>query len=98
VLEVFARTDAQTLRESDPFGRLGGEECAAVLNGAGRMRSRKLFATASTRLPGRWMGMGSVGATVSIGVSRCDGPSIDVSSLLAQADGALYLAKENGRN
>ncbi len=65
VLEVFAKTTRKALRQSDLFGRLGGEEFAAVLNAA---------------------------------VSHCEGPAMDVTGLLAEADRALYLAKENGRN
>ena len=39
-----------------------------------------------------------VGATVSIGVVHCEGAVLDVPELLAQADQALYFAKEHGRN
>jgi diguanylate cyclase (GGDEF)-like protein len=39
-----------------------------------------------------------VNATVSIGLAHCEQSALDVSGLLAQADRALYLAKENGRN
>jgi PleD family two-component response regulator len=35
---------------------------------------------------------------VSIGIVHCDGPVLDVPALLAQADQALYYAKERGRN
>ena len=40
----------------------------------------------------------AVGATVSIGVAHCDGAAFEVAELLAQADRALYFAKERGRN
>jgi predicted signal transduction protein with EAL and GGDEF domain len=35
---------------------------------------------------------------VSIGLVHCQGPVLDVPELLAQADHALYYAKERGRN
>lgn len=100
VLDVFAKTTRKALREHDLFGRLGGEEFAAVLNGAGRKEGlaiaegiRESFATIA-----RQMEAHAIAATVSVGVSYCEGPVMDVSSLLAQADRALYYAKENGRN
>jgi diguanylate cyclase (GGDEF)-like protein len=100
VLEVFAKTTREALRESDLFGRLGGEEFACILNAADRKQGlviaeqiRELFAQVGRQVDGH-----GVGATVSIGVSHCEGPAMEVSSLLAQADRALYLAKENGRN
>ena len=39
-----------------------------------------------------------VGGTVSIGMAICDDGLFDVAALLAQADEALYCAKERGRN
>ena len=35
---------------------------------------------------------------MSIGLVHCEGAALDVPELLAQADQALYFAKENGRN
>jgi len=37
-------------------------------------------------------------ATVSIGLVHCQEAALDVPELLAQADQALYFAKEHGRN
>jgi diguanylate cyclase (GGDEF)-like protein len=56
-------------------------------------RIRDAFAKAAQEVDGR-----PVCATASIGVVHCDGAVLDVAELLAQADQALYFAKENGRN
>jgi diguanylate cyclase (GGDEF)-like protein len=100
VLEVFANTTRKALRKEDLFGRLGGEEFAAVLSAADRdeglaiaQQVREFFAQAGRQVDGR-----GIGATVSVGVSHCEGPAMDVTRLLAQADRALYFAKEHGRN
>jgi len=100
VLQVFAQTAAANLRATDLFGRLGGEEFAVLLCNVGRERAlvaaeriRSTFAEVALEVDGR-----PVSATVSIGVSLCDGKKVDVPSLLVQADQALYRAKERGRN
>jgi diguanylate cyclase (GGDEF)-like protein len=100
VLEIFTTTAREALRPSDLFGRLGGEEFAALLyetSNAEAMaiadRVRASFATATNDVDGD-----AVSATVSIGVAHCDGAVLEVPELLAQADRALYFAKERGRN
>jgi diguanylate cyclase (GGDEF)-like protein len=100
VLEIFAATAQQTLPSHDLVGRLGGEEFAAILSDLPQDRAlafaerlRTNFAEAGRDVDGR-----PTAATVSIGLVYYDGPLLDVPGLLAQADQALYFAKERGRN
>src|SRR5690242_3368766 len=100
VLEVFAEVASRSMRRMDLFGRLGGEEFAAMLFDVGRDRAlavaeeiRSGFAAATGEVDGR-----PVVATVSIGVVISHDAVLDLSALLAQADHALYRAKDNGRN
>ncbi len=99
-LEIFADAARDSLRATDLIGRLGGEEFAAILRDASQERAlaagnrlRESFAKAAQDVDGR-----PVCATVSVGVVHCDGPVLDIVELLAQADQALYFAKERGRN
>ncbi len=100
VLQVFAEVAGNCMRRTDLFGRLGGEEFAALLVNATRDHAltvaneiRRSFAEATHELDGR-----PVTGTVSIGVVITYDAVLDVSALLAQADHALYRAKDNGRN
>jgi len=100
VLEIFSETARQSTRSTDLIGRLGGEEFAAVLYDtnlekavAVAERIRESFAQASLEVESR-----PVCATVSIGLVHCEEPALDIPQLLAQADQALYYAKEHGRN
>ena len=54
---------------------------------------RASFADATCEVDGR-----PVAATVSIGIVISHDAVLDLSALLAQADHALYRAKDNGRN
>ena len=99
-LEVFAEAARQSLRSSDLLGRLGGEEFAALLSDTSREKAmmvaeriRETFAKAAREVDGR-----PVCATVSIGLVHCQDAGFDVAEQLAQADQALYFAKERGRN
>jgi len=100
VLEIFTASTREALRGTDLFGRLGGEEFAALLYDtnsetalAMAERIREGFAAATNEVDGN-----PVGATVSIGIAHCQGAVLEVPELLAQADRALYFAKERGRN
>jgi diguanylate cyclase (GGDEF)-like protein len=100
VLQVFADVAGNCMHRDDLFGRLGGEEFVALLVDASRDRAlgvadeiRRAFAEATREVDGR-----PVAATVSIGIVISYDAVLDVSALLAQADHALYRAKDNGRN
>ena len=96
VLEMFADVASSSLRHADLFGRLGGEEFAALLRDATSERAlavadqiRTEFAAAAREVQGQ-----PIAATVSIGVVVSHDAVLDLSALLAQADHALYRAKE----
>ena len=100
VLEIFTETARQSIRSTDLIGRLGGEEFAAVLYDTGKDKAmavadriRESFAQVSQEVENH-----PVCATVSIGVVHSEAAALDMPQLLAQADQALYFAKENGRN
>lgn len=100
VLQVFADVAHGCMRRMDLFGRLGGEEFAALLIDATREKAlivaediRASFARMTQEVEGR-----PVVATVSIGIVISYDAVLDLSALLAQADHALYRAKDNGRN
>jgi diguanylate cyclase (GGDEF)-like protein len=100
VLQMFAQVGSRCMRRLDLFGRLGGEEFAALLVDTTRDRAlavaeeiRASFADITCEVDGR-----PVVATVSIGVVLSYDAVLDLSALLAQADHALYRAKDNGRN
>jgi diguanylate cyclase (GGDEF)-like protein len=99
VIQTFARTLKRSLRRGDISGRLGGEEFAVMLPGAGpeagiviAERVRIAFSEDA-----RWIEGQPLNATVSAGVALAsrDEP---LDRLLGEADRALYIAKTAGRN
>lgn len=100
VLKALAKSCAKLIRDSDCFGRLGGEEFGVILPATAiaaavpvLTRIRESAQALRLVLP-----QGSVGATLSIGVSTIDATDADESAMLKRADAALYTAKANGRN
>ena len=100
VLQLFAGTLADELDTGSILGRLGGEEFAAILPGADLSAAaakaecvRAAFADIAAVIDGL-----PVGGTVSIGVASNDDIDCDIGALFHRADGALYAAKQTGRN
>jgi diguanylate cyclase (GGDEF)-like protein len=100
VLQLFSQTLVDELDADCTMGRLGGEEFAAIMPGtrlnvaAAKAESvRATFAQAASFIDGM-----PVGGTVSIGVAAHDNIACDIGALFHRADGALYAAKQAGRN
>ena len=97
-LRRFAATIGANMRATDLFGRLGGEEFAAVVPAtlaeavAIAERVRCAFELSGKEISGQ-----RVGATVSVGAASGH-PARGFDALLARADAALYRAKADGRN
>jgi diguanylate cyclase (GGDEF)-like protein len=100
VIKLLAVTAKKTLRQTDVFGRLGGEEFVAFLGNTDEKgavivaeRVRLAFIEAAKVVDGT-----EIGATVSIGVTFTTNYRDEVDALLSRADEALYEAKNSGRN
>ncbi|REE95713.1 GGDEF domain-containing protein [Thermomonospora umbrina] len=100
VLIGVAATLCSQLRDYDVVGRFGGEEFVVLLPGADTVEACRV----AERLRGRVRRLtvpaedGTVGVTISVGVSLLRTHGQDLIELLAAADLALYRAKESGRD
>ena len=97
-LNAFCRVATAALRPGDLFGRLGGEEFAALLPHASlddglavAERIRANFEATALN-----SGADTLTATVSVGVAMSSDRDLD--AVIRSADRALYRAKANGRN
>jgi len=101
VLKKFAEIFRETLRDGDIVGRIGGEEFVVLLpetnvDTAVIVAERIRTTVEQTVIPVN--DEVSVCFTVSIGGSEPTFKGCTIDTLLAQADHALYLAKNDGRN
>jgi diguanylate cyclase (GGDEF)-like protein len=100
VLKLLCDAGQRLLRETDIFARLGGEEFAVLLphtdlDGAAVLAGRLRQAIADSKLP---LSGGGLSCTVSIGVAMLKPTDTCIEDCLVRADGAMYKAKQNGRN
>jgi diguanylate cyclase (GGDEF)-like protein len=101
VLQAVVRAARQVLRDGDVFIRYGGEEFLIVLPGAGSEdrlimaeRLRRAVAESGVTEAGQ-----RILVTVSIGVAGMpDEAAANLDELIGLADGALYTAKNSGRD
>ena len=100
VLKELVECCRKTLRTSDIFARIGGEEFAAVLvqtdAKAARLTAERLRqAIASLKVD---TARTVISFTVSVGLALLPSKDATVESVLKQADKCLYTAKQTGRN
>ena len=99
VLRHFAAVCRAQLRESDIFGRLGGEEFCVLLPHTPlgeAMSTAERIRMKVAGSPATWEDQ-TIAMTVSIGVALYQDDK-EFSEFLKRADGALYAAKNSGRN
>jgi diguanylate cyclase (GGDEF)-like protein len=100
VLQLFAAKIGETLRGGDLFGRIGGEEFAALLPGVSAAQALDIAERCRATIAAFDFTLDDVPIrmAVSVGVSAAQTPNCTIEELLGQADRALYLAKSAGRN
>ncbi len=100
VLRRLASEMRDHIRYPDTIGRYGGDEFLIVLphstlKAAAQQAERLCGHVHSSRIKS---GDQEIGATVSIGIAQYKTHQEDWQTLLARADGALYQAKNSGRD
>jgi diguanylate cyclase (GGDEF)-like protein len=99
VLKELSRTILLHKRDSDLFGRLGGEEFALLLPetnlaGATEIAVRLRRSCHTLAVPGHL----DIRITISIGVTQVRSEDTSFDDVLSRVDKALYRAKNNGRD
>jgi diguanylate cyclase (GGDEF)-like protein len=100
VLKNFARECKEFFRESDIYGRIGGEVFAILLPKASANEALKAMNKFRQKISEQQciFNGNSMRITISIGISMAESHVTNIETLYSIADKALYQAKNNGRN
>lgn len=98
VLEEVAKLIEENIRKEDIFGRVGGEEFALLVPLADIKTAHAIAENLRQKIDKYELPVGNklLNITCSFGVASGEQENID--KVYANADSALYLAKNNGRN
>jgi diguanylate cyclase (GGDEF)-like protein len=96
VLKDVAYRMRKSLRAYDLAYRLGGEEFLVVLPGADLASATEVAESLRRAIAGE--PVGGLPVTISFGVSASPAGEFEYDAVFADADAALYRAKQDGRN
>lgn len=97
VIKDFSRRAGEMLRIPDVLARFGGEEFVILLPETGLKEARQVAERIRKEIEKR-RDKALPPYTVSIGVAALREETADLDTLIADADAALYKAKQGGRN
>ncbi|QDF29114.1 GGDEF domain-containing protein [Halarcobacter anaerophilus] len=101
VIKIMAQKIKDSLRKSDIFARLGGEEFAAVLPNTSKRGAQKAAENIRKEIENleiKTINEEKIKFTISIGLTMLRYDDVDLEAILHRADLALYEAKREGRN
>lgn len=100
VLKALTILTKKLLRDADLFARFGGEEFVIALPSATLTDAVHIAQRLCEQVQAASFGqLGEpIAVTVSCGVAQYSAGDDDIDAVIKRADGALYLAKEQGRN
>ena len=100
VLTELAKTIKNTMRSSDLFARVGGEEFAILLNNTSFIQAKVIAEKIRYTIQNKEFIYNSVviKTTISIGISEVNKENFLLESVYKNADMQLFKAKEGGRN
>lgn len=96
VLSLTGKTLNQNVRAMDLVARYGGEEMAIIMPGADVKQSTAVAERIRRQLA--HIDFGRFSVTVSIGIGHTRTGATTPEDLIAEADTALYRAKDQGKN
>ncbi|WP_411562433.1 GGDEF domain-containing protein [Pseudomonas shirazensis] len=100
VLQHIADSGKAVLRRGDVFGRIGGEEFAAVFPGCEAKVAEQIAERLQREIQRLSFSHGQerFGVTISQGLTSLRDDDLSLDSLFARADAAMYQAKRLGKN
>ncbi|OYQ36527.1 hypothetical protein CHU95_04755 [Niveispirillum lacus] len=100
VLRALADIGRTSLRQTDLFARFGGEEFVVLMPETTAETAAQIADRLRTKLSSTMVTEGdvSVAVTVSVGVATFGSGTATMEALMAEADRALYAAKDQGRD
>ena len=100
VLKKIAEIGNLSMRKTDVFGRVGGEEFVALLPHTALLQAAQLAERIKVAInQHNWSGLSNEEVSVSIGLAQFESNNHeDLTALIKQADDLMYKAKAQGKN